>query len=223
MSSPFSCDGYPLPSNLSWWCNTIGIISLNIGTPPSICAPIDGWFFICEYSSSLSFDSFNKILSGIPIFPMSWNNPPIFNVCKSFSSNPNFSPIKTEYAETLSEWPLVYVSLASTVWRKTPIVSKYAASSSSFLSFNSSFILFIVYIWSTDFKPDCTNNNNWSKLSLFSQYPWISSFFKVCNGGAKSLCPVSKIMYRPLSNFLISSTTSSPCIGSIIKSSNNKS
>ena len=107
ISSPFNLDGYPLPSYLSWWCFTIGIISLNITAEPKICAPIDGWFFICEYSSSVSFAGFNKILSGIPIFPISWNNPPILNVFIWSSGSPNFSPIRPEYSYTLSECPLV--------------------------------------------------------------------------------------------------------------------
>lgn len=74
--------------------------------------------FICEYSSSVNLDSFNKILSGIPIFPISWNKPPTSRVFKSVSDNPKYFPIKTEYLETLSECPLVYGSLASTVYLK---------------------------------------------------------------------------------------------------------
>ena len=62
-----------------------------------MCAPIAGWFFISEYSSSVSFDSFLKIESGIPIFPISWNKPPISKSCKSLSDNPKCFPIKTEY------------------------------------------------------------------------------------------------------------------------------
>lgn len=72
--------------------------------------------FISEYSSSVNLDSFCNIASGTPIFPTSWNKPPILNVFKSFSESPNFSPINTEYADTLSECPLVYGSLASTVY-----------------------------------------------------------------------------------------------------------
>ena len=62
----------------------------------SICAPIAGWFLISEYSSSSSLSVFSKILSGIPIFPMSWNKPPIFRVFRSSSESPRASPIKTE-------------------------------------------------------------------------------------------------------------------------------
>ena len=124
ISSPFNLPGYPVPSYFSWWCFTIGIMSLNISADPNICAPIAGWFFICEYSSSESLLGFNNILSGIPIFPISWNNPPTLKVFIWSSGNPNFWPIKTEYSETLSEWPLVYVSFASTANLKVSTISK---------------------------------------------------------------------------------------------------
>ena len=63
-------------------------------------------------------------MSGIPIFPISWNNPPIFKFSMSSSDKPSFSPINTEYSETLSECPLVYVSFASTVYLNVSILSK---------------------------------------------------------------------------------------------------
>ena len=188
-----------------------------------MCAPIDGWFFICEYSSSVNLAGFNKILSGIPILPISWNNPPILSVFICSAGKPNFSPINTEYSDTLSECPRVYESLASTVYLSVCTISKYACSNCSFESSNFSFILLISSICFTDFIADSINNNSWSNLSLFSQYPCISNFFIVSNGGAKSLWPVSNNMYNSLLNFLISSTTSSPCNGVIIKSSNIKS
>ena len=90
----------------------------------NIWAPIDGWFLISEYSSSVSLSFFNKIASGIPIFPISWKRAPIRKVFKSSSDNPNFLPIKTEYSATLSEWPFVYTSLTSTVLLRTSILSK---------------------------------------------------------------------------------------------------
>ena len=46
--------------------------------------------FICEYSSSVNFVSLSNILSGTPILPISWNNPPILNAFISFSDLPNF-------------------------------------------------------------------------------------------------------------------------------------
>ena len=42
-------------------------MSLNISALDNICTPIDGWFFISEYSSGVSFEGFKSILSGIPI------------------------------------------------------------------------------------------------------------------------------------------------------------
>ena len=163
------------------------------------------------------------MLSGIPIFPISWNNPPTSKSCKSLSDNPRCLPINTEYWETRSEWPLVYVSFASTVYLNVWIVDKYASSSFSFLSDNSSLIFLISFICAIDFIPDSINNSNWSNLSLFSQYPWMSSLRIVSSGGAKSLWPVNNRIYNSLLNFLISSTTWSPWIGVIIKSSNIKS
>ena len=45
----------------------------------------------------------NDELSGTPIFPTSWNNPPIRSLRISSSPKPSFSPISTEYSATLSE------------------------------------------------------------------------------------------------------------------------
>ena len=44
-----------------------------------------GCLFSSLYSSSVNFPGFNKIVSDIPIFPISWNNPPTFKTLKSFN------------------------------------------------------------------------------------------------------------------------------------------
>ena len=77
-----------------------------------MCAPIDGWFFISEYSSGVSAAFFCNIASGIPILPTSWKIPPTLKFSISSSESPSFLPSNTANAETLSEWPLVYTSFA---------------------------------------------------------------------------------------------------------------
>ena len=88
-----------------------------------ICTPIFGCCLIWSNSSSVNLPSFCKILSGTPIFPISWNRPPTCNVLISSSERPSLFPIKTEISATLSECPLVYISFASIVWRNVSIES----------------------------------------------------------------------------------------------------
>ena len=96
-----------MPSYLSWWYSTIGIKFLNIIESDNIFAPIDEWDFILEYSSSVNLSFLNNILSGISDLPISWNKPPTLSKFNWLSGSPKYLPIKTEYAETLSQWPRV--------------------------------------------------------------------------------------------------------------------
>ena len=62
-----------------------------------------GCFLICAYSSSVSLASFNKTLSGTPIFPISWKRPPTLKIFICSSGRSNVLPIRTEYSDTRSE------------------------------------------------------------------------------------------------------------------------
>ena len=82
-------------------------MSLKTSETDRIFAPITECVFIISYSSSVSLEVFERTSSGIPIFPISWNKPPIRKIRSCSSDKFSFSPIKTAYLDTLSECPLV--------------------------------------------------------------------------------------------------------------------
>ena len=124
ISSPFNPSGYPVPSYRSWWLRatsvtwSINLIFFRISAPITVCS------LITAYSSSVSFVGLFKIVSGIPILPISCRCAAFRKFEISFWLQPSSFAIRTAYSATRWECPLVYSSFASIVVDKVCIICR---------------------------------------------------------------------------------------------------
>ena len=126
MSVPRSPSGYPVPSQFSWWCRTIGTTGYGKSIDERISAPIGACSFIFSNSAGVSLPGLLRMCSGTAILPVSCSRPPAsmaFSVSSSVIPSSRARP--TAAPCTRRMWPCVTSSFASIAVASVSTVDRY--------------------------------------------------------------------------------------------------